>query len=144
MESEDRRPQAKKAQEQVAALEVSGLPEKLDAAYDNKVWEKTAQRCLSCGVCTYVCPTCHCFGFCDGTTERIRFHDACMFSSFTLEASGHNPRAKASARLQQRIMHKFNYTVKNHNQTFCSGCGRCVLYCPVNIDLREIIEEVRT
>ena len=65
-----------------------------------------------------------------------------MFPLFTLEASGHNPRSTQGARMRQRVMHKFAYTVHNVGETFCVGCGRCVSHCPVNIDIREIIEEV--
>ena len=65
-----------------------------------------------------------------------------MFGLFTLHASGHNPRPVQKHRLRQRIMHKFSYTVDRYDQAFCVGCGRCVSRCPVNIDLREILEKL--
>ena len=65
-----------------------------------------------------------------------------MFPSFTLEASGHNPRSLNKERMRQRIMHKFCYTVKNFEDIFCVGCGRCITNCPVNIDIRETLAEV--
>jgi Fe-S oxidoreductase len=66
-----------------------------------------------------------------------------MFPIFTLEASGHNPRVSNRERMRQRIMHKFNYFVKNFGQTACVGCGRCLIHCPVNMDIREIIEMIK-
>jgi len=135
------------AEASMAKIETDGITEKADQAFDAPLWEEIAARCVACGVCTYLCPTCHCFGFADeqvgNRTQRVKCQDACMFPLFTLEASGHNPRTTQGQRLRQRIMHKFSYTVKNVGEIFCVGCGRCVLYCPVNIDLREIIEEVR-
>jgi len=65
-----------------------------------------------------------------------------MFPGVTLEASGHNPRISNKERMRQRVMHKFNYFVKMHGQTACVGCGSCIQNCPVNIDIREIIEEI--
>ena len=61
---------------------------------------------------------------------------------FTKHASGHNPRPDQASRYRQRVMHKFAYTVSNVGETFCVGCGRCISHCPVNIDIREILEEV--
>ncbi|MBN2442016.1 MAG: 4Fe-4S dicluster domain-containing protein [Spirochaetales bacterium] len=109
----------------------------------SQVWGSIAERCLGCGVCTYVCPTCHCFAIRDEKMaqkiNRIRINDSCMFPGFTSEVSGHNPRNNKSSRMRQRIMHKFDYTVKNFNEIFCVGCGRCIQNCPANVDIREII-----
>ena len=69
--------------------------------------------------------------------------DACMFKTFTLEASGHNPRGTQGERMRQRIMHKFRYTVENFETVFCVGCGRCIDGCPVNIDVRETLASVQ-
>jgi ferredoxin len=63
---------------------------------------------------------------------------------FTLHASGHNPRPSKKERMRQRIMHKFSYTVENFDEIFCVGCGRCVRQCPVNLDIREMIDTIRT
>lgn len=108
------------------------------------LWEEVSEKCLGCGVCTYLCPTCHCFGLYDegnnGQHHRLRVNDSCMFSSFTREASGHNPREEIKARARQRFMHKFSYSVLNYREIFCVGCGRCIVHCPVNLDIREIIK----
>lgn len=134
--------------EKVNKVDTEGVTEKLAKGFNFKVWNDMFTRCLSCGVCTYVCPTCHCFDISDevdGTEgQRVRAWDACQFSLFTLHASGHNPRPSKKERMRQRIMHKFSYTVENFDEIFCVGCGRCVRSCPVNLDIREMIETIRT
>jgi len=126
---------------------LEGLKEKLDGMFDSPVWDRIHEKCLGCAVCTYLCPTCHCFALLDEKVssqgQRIRNWDSCMFPIFTLEASGHNSRASNRERMRQRIMHKFNYFVENFGQTACVGCGRCLINCPVNMDIREIIQTIK-
>jgi len=121
------------------------LCEKLDE-FDAPYWQELHPKCLGCGICTFLCPTCHCFDITDEVLKRlgrrVRTWDSCMFPLFTQHASGHNPRPTQKERLRQRIMHKFNYTKKCYDETFCVGCGRCILYCPVNIDIRQLIKEI--
>ncbi len=109
-------------------------------------WEQLHRKCLGCGLCTFFCPTCHCFDITDDCNDtrgrRIRTWDSCMFPSFTLHASGHNPRPTQKERIRQRIMHKFSYAVKNSGCLFCVGCGRCVAHCPVNLDLRYVLADI--
>jgi ferredoxin len=134
---------ASAAEKSLRKVDTEGLAGKLKEVYDSPVWDELAQRCLNCGACTFFCPTCHCFGIHDETGDDrgscLRVHDSCMFPGFTLEASGHNPRGKKGQRMRQRIMHKFRYAVENFDEFFCSGCGRCILCCPVNVDVRESI-----
>ncbi|MBW2617854.1 MAG: 4Fe-4S dicluster domain-containing protein [Deltaproteobacteria bacterium] len=111
--------------------------------FDLDLWEETAARCLGCGICTYLCPTCYCFDILDETQGqdgvRFRIWDSCMFPLYTLHASGHNPRPTKAARLRNRFMHKLKYFPEVHGRKLsCVGCGRCVTYCPVNIDIREV------
>lgn len=114
-------------------------------------WEELAFACINCGTCTYLCPTCWCFDIQDEIFsekvvtvkrgDRIRNWDSCMFPLFTLHGSGHNPRDEKFKRVRQRFMHKLKYYVdKYNNGVQCSGCGRCVRYCPVNIDIRQVFE----
>ena len=128
-------------------VSVKGVSEKLDRMFDDTVWGQIYQKCVGCGVCTFLCPTCYCFDILDEETEegkRVRIWDSCQFPCFTLQGSGHNPRPSGKERMRQRIMHKFNYSVKNFGESFCVGCGRCVRECPVNLDIREIVEEIST
>jgi sulfhydrogenase subunit beta (sulfur reductase) len=113
--------------------------------FDAPFWEEVAFACLNCGTCTFLCPTCWCFDIQDETCgkdiDRIRNWDTCMAPLFTLEGSGHNPRNNKFQRVRQRFMHKLKYYVdKYENGIQCSGCGRCVRYCPVNIDIRQVAE----
>jgi len=122
--------------------------EKLDGIFEEEVWETITNNCLGCGTCTYLCPTCHCFDITDETNGkgdgiRIRTWDSCQYPLFTLHASGHNPRVNKKQRMRQRIMHKFSYTVEKSDAIFCVGCGRCVLHCPVNLDIREMLTALK-
>ena len=118
----------------------------LDVNFENPFWNTIHQKCLACGTCTYLCPTCHCFDISDEVKGkdgiRLRNWDSCMFPLFTKETSGHNPRTSQKERWRQRAMHKFKYYVDNFNAIACVGCGRCVMYCPVNIDIRKIVEDI--
>jgi sulfhydrogenase subunit beta (sulfur reductase) len=127
-------------------IDDAAVAAKLVAIFEKKAfWEETAAACLSCGVCTFVCPTCYCFDIADETLfkegARKRFWDACMFSDFTLEASGHNPRTKVFQRYRQKVCHKYSYHVAKYGCISCVGCGRCTRACPVNIDIFSVVKE---
>jgi sulfhydrogenase subunit beta (sulfur reductase) len=143
---ETRKKTAAKAGKKPLRLDAARLFEKLGGSLQPAFWESLAWRCLSCGICTYLCPTCHCFAFSDQPSatgiERSRNWDACSLELFTREASGHNPRSSKGQRIKQRIMHKFRYATENFGDVFCVGCGRCIGNCPVNMDIREILGEI--
>jgi len=132
--------------ERVGRVGMGGIKEKLDRIFDSQFWDALHEKCLGCGICTYLCPTCHCFDIVDEALDskgqRVRNWDSCMYPLFTLEASGHNPRPTKKERMRQRIMHKFNYFVENYDEYLCVGCGRCVINCPVNLDIRKVIKEI--
>jgi len=136
-------------------LEEAGLPEIdkdsiekiLESNFSNEdVWKEISQKCVSCGACTYVCPTCVCFNIGDEVRdlegERYRCWDFCTNYYYTLEASGHNPRGKIFQRYRNKINCKFNYFHKRKKILYCTGCGRCVDVCSVGMDIREIIRKV--
>ena len=113
----------------------------------NKVdWDRIAERCMGCGICTYLCPTCHCFAFKDvkekDLSVRYRVWDSCMYPKFTLQASGHNPRATKKERFRQRVMHKYVYIKRNQGYTACTGCGRCIRSCPVGMNIKFVVLEI--
>lgn len=110
-------------------------------------WKDTADRCLNCGTCTFVCPTCHCFDIQDEQSEkggvRMRNWDTCMSWIYTIHGTGHNPRPTKTERMRQRFMHKLKYIpMKQDGACGCIGCGRCVTLCPVNIDIREVAKQM--
>jgi len=117
------------------------IKEKLDKFFESKEWVEQSLRCLGCGACAYVCPTCACFDIQDESHgkrgSRIRCWDSCGFSHFTVHTSGHNPRGVQSARWRQRIMHKFLYMPERLSVYGCTGCGRCSRACPVDMNILE-------
>ena len=150
--ADDKAMAAKAAVAEKAAGEIkSHIPAKavkpiLDVNFEHPFWNTIHQKCLACGTCTYLCPTCHCFDISDEVKGndgiRLRSWDSCMYPLFTKETSGHNPRPSQKERWRQRAMHKFKYFVDNFEAIACVGCGRCVMYCPVNIDIRKIVEDI--
>ncbi len=116
------------------------------AEWDNPVWAEMALRCIGCGACAYQCPSCSCFDIQDETVgsviERYRCRDTCQFSDFTMMGHGHNPRPEKNMRTRQRVLHKFKYQMEQFNIYGCTGCGRCIESCPVNIDIREVLTEI--
>jgi sulfhydrogenase subunit beta (sulfur reductase) len=122
-------------------------PEVWRSQFEAPFWADLAQRCLGCRTCTYDCPVCYCFDvrdrtLSDGTIERLRCWDSCQGSQCFAIAGGHNPRPTQAARQRQRYMHKFLYYPEREGVTLCVGCGRCVVDCPANIDIREVIAAV--
>jgi len=130
-----------------SVVEPEKIKEKLAGSFDEPFWETLHEKCLGCGICTFFCPTCHCFDILDerarSSGERIRIWDSCMFPLFTAHASGANPRPSGKERMRQRVMHKFNYFVDRHGAVACVGCGRCIKYCPVNLDIREVLQQIQ-
>jgi sulfhydrogenase subunit beta (sulfur reductase) len=120
---------------------------KLTGAFEHPFWIENSLRCIGCGACTYVCPTCACFDIQDETRgkqgKRYRNWDSCGFGLFTLHTSGHNPRYVQSQRWRQRIMHKFSYMPERNESIGCVGCGRCSSSCPVDMNIAEQLEALQ-
>lgn len=132
---------------EIASVSVPDHPnwEKL---FGKPIWEQTAERCLSCRACAYVCPTCRCFDVRDEQVaskngaqeyERIRVWDSCSSEPYRKIAGGHNPRKAKAERLRNRFFCKFDYYPTQYGPMACTGCGRCVAHCPVNIDIAETL-----
>ncbi|MGQ9474218.1 MAG: 4Fe-4S dicluster domain-containing protein [Candidatus Caldatribacteriaceae bacterium] len=121
------------------------FPQKLYAYFENHSWQDIAWHCINCGACTFLCPTCYCFdisleGRLRGFT--LKTWDSCMFPKFTLHASSHNPRPTTKERVRQRVLHKFSYFPLREKYYGCVGCGVCREICPVNWDIREVVERM--
>lgn len=120
---------------------------KLAGAFEHPFWIENSLRCIGCGACAYVCPTCACFDIQDETKgkegKRYRSWDSCGFGLFTLHTSGHNPRHVQSQRWRQRILHKFSYMPENNESIGCVGCGRCSSGCPVDMNIAEQLEALQ-
>ncbi|MCK5600022.1 4Fe-4S dicluster domain-containing protein [bacterium] len=114
-------------------------------AMKSKVWDEIGEKCVSCGNCTNVCPTCYCFDIIDdinldlNTGTRTRVWDSCQNGSFAEVAGGENFREDRGERQRHRLNRKFNYPVSKFRRYFCTGCGRCTRACVAGIDLKETI-----
>lgn len=127
-------------------MKTDGIADKLGKVFEHTYWKTLSLKCLGCGNCTYLCPTCHCFDIQDENTlskgARIRVWDTCMNPEYTVQASGYNPRPERMNRTRNRVYHKYNYFPNNFDIIACVGCGRCITNCPVNIDIINIINEI--
>jgi NAD(P)H-flavin reductase/formate hydrogenlyase subunit 6/NADH:ubiquinone oxidoreductase subunit I len=139
------------ASDQVAAVRAAigdpvpseGLPERLRASLDHPRWAEVAERCLACANCTLVCPTCFCTSVAvasdldgvEASTERR--WDSCFSLGFGRVAGDGNFRPRVEDRYRQWLTHKFSTWWDQFGSTGCVGCGRCIAWCPVGIDVRE-------
>ena len=110
--------------------------------FNSEQWKSLSESCLGCGTCTFVCPTCQCYDIRDFKTgsgvKRFRCWDSCMYSDFTLMASG-NPRTSQLERFRQRFMHKLVYFPANNDGIYgCVGCGRCLSKCPISMNIVKV------
>jgi sulfhydrogenase subunit beta (sulfur reductase) len=129
------------------SVDHEGIPAGLPGLWEDPLWGKVSVSCIGCGTCTYLCPTCHCFDIQDETegfeARRCRMWDSCMFEEYSKHTSGHNPRPTRRERTRNRINHKYSYYVDKFDVIACVGCGRCINLCPVNIDIVEILRQVK-
>ena len=128
-------------------VDSTNIKQKLDSLSEsNELWDAMSIKCLNCGTCTYLCPTCYCFDISQENKykEGVRFRcwDSCMFSEYTEMAGGHNPRPTKKDRVRNRFMHKLNYFEDRYRKMLCVGCGRCVEKCPVNLDITVLIDRI--
>ena len=124
------------------------IPELLKRNYENARWDEVAQRCLSCANCTMVCPTCFCSTTEDITdltgdhSERWLLWDSCFNGEFSFVHGG-KIRNSTRSRYRQWLTHKLSTWHDQYNTSGCVGCGRCITWCPVGIDLTREIEAIQ-
>jgi sulfhydrogenase subunit beta (sulfur reductase) len=121
--------------------------ELLERSFDSELWQDLGRRCLGCGLCAAVCPSCSCFDMShEGNPwsgAQVRTWDSCALAVFTRHASGHNPRSSQRERYRQRVLHKFAFQTVGSTGTFrCVGCGRCVALCPGGLAIHAAVEEI--
>jgi ferredoxin len=130
------------------SLDTDGIRELLHGNAEHPRWAEVADRCLSCGNCTMVCPTCFCSTAEDVTDlagEEAR-HTRLWDSCFTLDHSyvhGGSVRATTRSRYRQWMTHKLASWIDQFGTSGCVGCGRCITWCPVAIDITEEAAAIR-
>ena len=150
---EDRRGEAERlvartAVGMVRSIDPDGLKERLYDSYQHPRWDEVAARCLACGNCTAVCPTCFCTTVADTTdlhgssAHREHRSDSCFGLSFS-HLHGGDVRTSIKSRYRHWVMHKLATWVDQFGTSGCVGCGRCITWCPAGIDITEVVGAIR-
>lgn len=130
------------------SMETGDIKELLYRNYDHPRWENVAERCLTCANCTMVCPTCFCNTVEDSTdlsgeeTERHRRWDSCFTMDFSYIHGG-SVRPSTRSRYRQWMTHKLATWIDQFGTSGCVGCGRCITWCPVGIDITQEVRAIR-
>jgi len=125
-------------------INFTGLPDLMELKYRDPLWEKLGDACLACGSCTNVCPTCNCYNIIDKQFlggkdgKLIRYWDACTLEEYSEIAGGENFRKKNSDRLRLWYTHKIQAYISKYGKPSCVGCGRCIVTCPVDINVKTV------
>lgn len=129
----------------IEEVDIAGMPEIMDLSWNSPVWEKIGDKCLACGTCTMVCPTCNCYNLVDELNlsdklegSRVRCWDSCTLREYSLVAGGENFRATRQERLKLWYTHKLEAYLSKRGNYACVGCGRCVVSCPVDINVLTV------
>ena len=136
------------ARQQVRSIDQAGIKELLYQNFEHPRWDDVAKRCLTCANCTMVCPTCFCTTVEDVTdvtgdhAERWRRWDSCFTLNFSYIHGG-NIRNSSKARYRQWMTHKLASWIDQFGHSGCVGCGRCITWCPVGIDITEEVRAIR-
>jgi sulfhydrogenase subunit beta (sulfur reductase) len=138
----------KQAAIQTRSIDTNGIKELLYQNFDHPRWDHVAARCLTCANCTMVCPTCFCTNVEDTSdvtgdhAERWRRWDSCFTQSFSYIHGG-SIRTSSKARYRQWMTHKLGSWIDQFGSSGCVGCGRCITWCPVGIDITEEVRALR-
>jgi sulfhydrogenase subunit beta (sulfur reductase) len=130
------------------SMDVKGVPELLARNLEHPRWDDVASRCLACANCTMACPTCFCSTVEDTTdltgdhAERWRSWDSCFTLDFS-HVHGGSVRTSTKARYRQWLTHKLSTWHDQFGTSGCVGCGRCITWCPVAIDLTQEVAAIR-
>ncbi|MCF2137110.1 MAG: 4Fe-4S dicluster domain-containing protein [Candidatus Thorarchaeota archaeon] len=130
-----------------ASFDFKSMPDIMELSYNSPIWDYFADKCLSCGQCSMVCPTCNCYTVTDVLEvspdtkgRRERYWDSCMFVDYSLVAGGHNFRGARADRLKLWYTHKLKAYANEYGKPACIGCGRCVRTCPVDINVLTVAQ----
>lgn len=131
----------------VRSIDTTGLHEFLLDNLEHPEWDEVAARCLTCGNCTFACPTCFCSTMTDsvsldGVASRTRVWDSCFGLDFS-SIHRHPVRGSAKSRYRQWMTHKLATWQDQFGSIGCVGCGRCITWCPVGIDITAVVRTMR-
>ena len=111
---------------------------------NNDVWAEASQKCVGCGACTHICPTCYCLILNDESESdksvKVRSYDSCQLNGYAAVAGGGPPRPEMSKRFRNRYLCKFDNMNHDFGRVGCTGCGRCTEACAGDIDFRRVIQ----
>lgn len=129
-------------------LEYKEINELFEKSFESPVWQDLDKRCIACGNCTAVCPTCYCFDIIDEpnldltTGRRYRRWDSCQNETFAKVAGNENFRKTRAMRQRHRYFRKFKYQSDKYSKYHCTGCGRCSRTCMAGIVLKETLNDL--
>ena len=129
-------------------VDITIVPELMDLEFESEVWQKWGDKCMSCGSCAMVCPTCYCYGVEECVdlnfeqAHKRRFLYSCNLVDFAAVAGDHNFRPEPHTRLKYRYYHQFRGFVEAFNQSLCVGCNRCGVACLAGISPKAVIDDL--
>ncbi|MGQ4832652.1 MAG: 4Fe-4S dicluster domain-containing protein [Candidatus Asgardarchaeia archaeon] len=129
-------------------IDFASMPDIIELLYNSDIWNEFGEKCLSCGSCSMVCPTCNCFNVVDVINikndggYRLRHWDSCTLKEYSMVAGGHNFREARGERLKLWYSHKLRAFKGHLNRPSCVGCGRCIVTCPANINVKTVSERL--
>ncbi len=132
-----------------AKVDTTDLTKILDLEFQSPVWDEWGNKCLGCGSCSHVCPTCYCYGVEETVdidlkgAKKTKILHSCTLIDFAEVAGGHNFRPHRNDRLKYRYYHKHRGFVEAFEESLCVGCGRCGETCLSGITVPEVIASVR-
>ena len=133
----------------LARVDTTDLTKILDMEFQSPVWHEWGERCLGCGTCAGVCPTCYCYGVKETVgldlkrASKTRILYSCNVIDFAEVAGGHNFRPERASRIKYRYYHKHRGFVEAFEESLCVGCGRCGEACLPGITVPDVIASVR-
>jgi sulfhydrogenase subunit beta (sulfur reductase) len=129
-------------------INVGNLPNLMDLEFTSEVWRKWGRKCLSCGSCAMVCPTCYCHGVTEDVSmdfseaKKVKQLYSCNLLDFARVAGGHNFRPDSEIRLKYRYYHQHRGFMEDYNQPKCVGCNRCGRVCLAGINPPAVIKDL--
>ncbi|MCK6447364.1 MAG: 4Fe-4S dicluster domain-containing protein [Planctomycetes bacterium] len=130
-------------------VDVQNLPSLLDIEFESKLWKKWGDKCLSCGACAMVCPTCYCYGVHERVSidfrcgAKVKQLHSCNLLDFAMVAGNHNFRPTRESRLKYRYYHQHRGFVEAYDEPNCVGCNRCGHACLVGINPPDVIADLQ-